>query len=126
MQSERRGREGSAGGEPGVENDVAAGPHGAGQGSHLHIFVNRRKFTESDGVTPQMTGGQIAALVGVPAENAVIVREGRPGGGDIAASETVTLHNGEHFLVTRKHVDGGATGLVDGVSNSRGGDRAVA
>ena len=39
---------------------------------HLHIFVNRRKFEEGDGVTPEMTGAQIAALVEVPADNAVI------------------------------------------------------
>ena len=39
---------------------------------YLHIFVNRRKFEEGDGVQPVMTGFQIAALVGVPPDNAVV------------------------------------------------------
>src|SRR3984893_9784423 len=39
---------------------------------HLGIFVNRRKFEEGDGVKPEMTGAQIAALVDVPADNAVV------------------------------------------------------
>ena len=38
----------------------------------LHIFVNRRKFEEGDGVRSEMTGWQIADLVNVPAENAII------------------------------------------------------
>ena len=33
---------------------------------HPYIFVNRRKFEEGDGVQPEMTGEQIAALIGVP------------------------------------------------------------
>ena len=75
-------------------------PHG-----HLHIFVNRRKFEEGDGVKPEMTGAQIAALVDVPAENAVIRRE--PGNEEIGVHEVVHVKNGEHFLVTRKVVEGG-------------------
>ena len=41
----------------------------------LHIFVNRKKFEEGDGVRAEMTGEQIAALVGVPADNAVVREE---------------------------------------------------
>ena len=29
---------------------------------HLHIFVNRRRFEEGDGVKPSMTGAEIAAI----------------------------------------------------------------
>lgn len=72
----------------------------------LHIFVNRRKFEEGDGVQPEMTGAQIAALVGVPADNAVI-REESPEKREIGVNETVRIKNGEHFLVTRKIVEGG-------------------
>ena len=72
----------------------------------LHIFVNRRKFEEGDGVRSEMTGAQIAALVGVPADNAV-VREESPEKREIGVSETVRIKNGEHFLVTRKIVEGG-------------------
>ena len=41
----------------------------------LHIFVNRRRFEEGDGVKHEMTGAQIAALVGVPADTAVVREE---------------------------------------------------
>jgi hypothetical protein len=72
----------------------------------LHIFVNRKKFEEGDGVRPEMTGEQIAALVGVPADNAV-VREESPEKREIGIAEKVHIKNGEHFLVTRKIVEGG-------------------
>lgn len=72
----------------------------------LHIFVNRRKFEAGDGVQPEMTGAQIAALVSVPADNAVI-KEESPQKRDIGINETVHIKNGEHFLVTRKIVEGG-------------------
>jgi len=71
----------------------------------LHIFVNRRKFERGDGVREEMTGTQIAALVNVPADNAVIKRE--PGNVPIDVNETVHIKDGEHFLVTRKIVEGG-------------------
>jgi hypothetical protein len=73
---------------------------------HLHIFVNRRKFEEGDGVRREMTGAQIAALVGVPADNAVI-REESPQKREIGVDEVVHIKNAEHFLVTRKIVEGG-------------------
>jgi Multiubiquitin len=73
---------------------------------HLHIFVNRRKFDKGDGVRPEMTGAQIAELVAVPADNA-IVREESPEKREIAVTERVHIKNGEHFLVTRKIVEGG-------------------
>jgi hypothetical protein len=72
----------------------------------LHIFVNRRKFDRGDGVKKEMTGAEIAALVGVPPENAVI-REEEPDKREIGVNETVHIKNGEHFLVTRKVVEGG-------------------
>ena len=72
----------------------------------LHIFVNRRKFEEGDGVMAEMTGAQIAALVGVPADNAV-VREESPEKREIGIDQRVHIKNGEHFLVTRKIVEGG-------------------
>lgn len=72
----------------------------------LHIFVNRRKFDRGDGVKKEMTGAEIAALVGVPPENAVI-REEEPNQREVGVNETVHIKNGEHFLVTRKVVEGG-------------------
>ena len=75
---------------------------------HLHIFVNRRKFEEGDGVASEMTGGQIAALLEVPTENAVIRRDSGPDKGEIGPTEIVAIKNGDHFLVTRKIVEAGS------------------
>ena len=73
----------------------------------LHIFVNRRKFEEGDGVRPQMTGAQIAALVGVPADNAVVRFDTGQDKREVGINEVVNIKNGDHFLVTRKVVEGG-------------------
>ena len=74
----------------------------------LHIFVNRRKFEEGDGVLPRMSGAQIATLVEVPADNAVIRRDSGPDKGqEIATVQVVDVKNGDHFLVTRKIVEAG-------------------
>lgn len=37
-----------------------------------HHPVNRRKFDETNGVKSEMTGAEIAALVNVPADNAIV------------------------------------------------------
>jgi hypothetical protein len=74
----------------------------------LHIFVNRRKFEQGDGVKPEMTGAEIAGLVNVPADNAVVRRDGGPQKGEeIGATQRIEIKNGDHFLVTRKVVEGG-------------------
>ena len=83
-----------------------SGEHVA-DGNHLHIFVNRRKFEEGDGVRPEMTGGQIAALVDVPADNAVVRLESGGEPREIPVTETVHIKDGMHFLVTRQVVEGG-------------------
>jgi hypothetical protein len=75
--------------------------------SRLHIFVNRRKFEEGDGVRERMTGAQIAALVEVPPENAVVRIDSGPDKREIGVNEVVDVKNGEQFLVTRKVVEGG-------------------
>ncbi|HEX9198163.1 MAG TPA: multiubiquitin domain-containing protein [Acidobacteriaceae bacterium] len=73
----------------------------------LHIFVNRRKFEEGDGVRPEMTGAEIAALVGVPKDNAVVRKDSGPDQNPIGVDERIEVKNGDHFLVTRKVVEGG-------------------
>jgi hypothetical protein len=73
----------------------------------LHIFVNRRKFDDPEKVKPVMTGAEIAGLVGVPANNAVVRLESGPDQREIAADATVELKNGMQFLVTRRTVEGG-------------------
>jgi hypothetical protein len=74
----------------------------------LHIFVNRRRFDEGDGVKARMTGGEIAALVQVPPAIAVVRWASGPHEGqEIPVGETVEIKNGQHFLVTRRVVEGG-------------------
>lgn len=79
----------------------------AGGSEGLHIFVNRRRFDEGDGVKPSMKGKEIAALVEVPADNAVIRFDSGPDKREIGVEESVDIKNGQHFLVTRKTVEGG-------------------
>jgi hypothetical protein len=73
----------------------------------LHIFVNRRKFDTGDGVRDEMTGAEIAALVEVPAENAVVRIDTGPDQREVGINERIRVKNGSHFLVTRKVVEGG-------------------
>ena len=90
-----------AGAEQGAGHDEDAAT------TRLHIFVNRRKFDESDGVQPTMTGRQIAALVEVPADIAVVRRETGADREEIGVDQRVQVKNGDHFLATRKTVEGG-------------------
>ena len=73
----------------------------------IHIFVNRRKFEEGDGVQHEMTGAQIAALIGVPADNAVVRLETRGEPLEIPIDKKTEIKDGFSFLVTRKTVEGG-------------------
>ncbi len=76
--------------------------------SNLHIFVNRRKFEAGDGVKPLMTRAEIAGLVEVPASNAVVRYDSGPNKGkEIETDAPIEIKNGEHFLVTRRVVEGG-------------------
>ena len=75
--------------------------------THLHIFVNRRKFEEGDGVRPIMTGAEIAALIKIQPDNAVVRLETDDGPDEIAIDQKVEIKGVLHFLVTRKTVEGG-------------------
>ena len=76
-------------------------------GKDLVIYVNRRKFDEGDGVKPRMTGGDIALLVDVPPGNAVVRLERRGEKREIDEKEKVEIKHDDHFLVTRRVVEGG-------------------
>jgi hypothetical protein len=74
---------------------------------NLSITINRRHFKESDGVKATMTGAELAALVEVPADNAAIRLENGPDPRTIEVNESVSIHNGNQFVITRKIVQGG-------------------
>jgi hypothetical protein len=103
--------QGAPGGDE-AEGSKAAKPPKGPPAEAIHIFVNRRKFGAADGVTEQMTGAQIAALAGVPAANAVVRRESGPAQGEVGVDELISLRQAEHFLVTRRTVEGGCGALV--------------
>lgn len=84
-----------------------SGTDKTGTPEHLHIFVNRQKFDDAR-IKPKMTGAEIAALVEVPVEKAVVRLERGKEQIEIAMTETVVIKNGLHFLVTRRVVEGGA------------------
>ncbi len=69
------------------------------------IFVNRRRL---DIATMSPTGAQIAALLGVPADNAVVERETGDGGLEmLAIDQPFDIAPGQSFLVTRQFIMGG-------------------
>ncbi|MBI3555745.1 MAG: hypothetical protein HY074_05745 [Deltaproteobacteria bacterium] len=74
----------------------------------LHIFVNRQRFDESQGVKPHMTVDEIARLVGLTAETAV-VRRSNDAVDDHSPplSGTLEVEDCDQFLVVRKAVKGG-------------------
>jgi hypothetical protein len=76
----------------------------------LVIFVNgKQKTSEQDGVTNPMTADAIAALVGLAGSSATVRREiGESGKAGDPLTGEVPVKNGDHFLVTRNSVQGGA------------------
>ena len=74
---------------------------------YLIIYVNRRKFDEGDGVKPRMTGGDIALLVDVPPGNAVVRLDRDGEKREVGEKEEVEIKHDDHFLVTRRVVEGG-------------------
>ena len=76
-------------------------------GNDLIIYVNRRKFDEGDGVKPRMTGGDVALLVDVPPGNAVVRLERDGEKREVGEKEEVEIKHDDHFLVTRRVVEGG-------------------
>jgi hypothetical protein len=73
------------------------------------IFVNgKKKTTEEDGVTNPMSVDAIAQLADLTGDTAVVRRrqgEGGPVGEPLTGN--VEIKNGDHFVVTRRTVEGG-------------------
>lgn len=78
----------------------------------LHIFVNRRKFEEGDGVRSEMTGGQIAAFVNVPAENAIVRVDSVPPRGEVGVVVETGSDQGEVDVVVVTDADHGEVDIV--------------
>lgn len=75
----------------------------------LFIFINRRRFGSEHGIAARMSGAAIAALMGVPAENAVVEIEQDDGAlNEIELDLYRNITTGMRFLVTRQFVMGGS------------------
>jgi hypothetical protein len=76
---------------------------------NLVIFVNGKKRTsEEDGVTNPMSVDAIARLAGLTGDTAVVRRrQGEDGPVGEPLTGEVEIKNGDHFVVTRKTVEGG-------------------
>ena len=89
--------------------------HGSA-GPDRTVFVNRRRF-----VLPVAapTGADIAALIGVPADNAVVERETAEGLVAVPIDAPLSIAEGHAFLVTRQFIMGGCYGFYgDGSTRS--------
>ena len=75
--------------------------------SALHITVNSRVFTETDGVKRVMRGYEIAELVYKQNPREIRVYEVSPQKREIGLDDPVEIQCGEVFDVVRKKVDGG-------------------
>lgn len=76
----------------------------------LTIFVNNQLFSEANGVQHEMTGMQIAALVGMTPDNTDIFLVEGSGQAQIAADQVVKIRNRQHFRVIKKCVIAGFEG----------------
>lgn len=92
---------------PANERNEPAGKEPNGPKENFHIFINRRKFEREEGISEQMTGRQVAELVGVPADVGVVRRGNSGNSPEVAMDDPMSIRVGEHFLVTRKVVEGG-------------------
>ena len=75
----------------------------------LVIFVNgKRKTSEADGVTNPMSVDAIARLAGLTGDTAVVRRrQGEDGPVGEPLTGEVEIKSGDHFVVTRRTVEGG-------------------
>lgn len=79
-----------------------------GMQDELHVFVNRRRFDAGKGLKAVATGADIAALAGVPRDNAKVEVEAGPDRmQEVGIDERIEIRPGMQFLVTREFVLGG-------------------
>lgn len=74
---------------------------------HLSILVNRKRFTESDGVKNRMTGRQIAALVSDQPECTEVFRVKGPETEPVPLDTQIPVEDCDEFRVIRNNVRGG-------------------
>ena len=89
--------------QPGSTNN--GNGNGGAVKDKLHIFINKIKFDENQGVKPSMLGGELSDLVSVPKENAKITR--KRDNKEFAVHDTVDIKMADHFEIIRNVVEAG-------------------
>jgi len=79
---------------------------------HLTIFVNRLKFDETQEVKKEMSVDEIARLVGMTSETAIVRRLHGPNDVSDPLEGELKIKNGDQFSVTRRQVKGGFSDRV--------------
>jgi hypothetical protein len=87
------------------KNENKNNGNGGKEQNKLHIFINKIKFDEGQGVKDPMTGGELADLVSVPRENAKITRQ--RGNKEFSIIDTIDIKMADHFEILRKVVPAG-------------------
>jgi hypothetical protein len=84
-------------------------PGNENKNEKLVIFVNgKKKTSEEDGVTNPMSVDALARLADLTGETAIVRRrQGEDGPVSEPLTGEVAVKNGEHFVVTRRKVEGG-------------------
>jgi hypothetical protein len=72
----------------------------------LHIFINKIKYDETEGVKKTMTGRELAALVPVDPKFAEITRI-HPKEEKIGIDQTITIEMADQFEIIRTNVQAG-------------------
>jgi hypothetical protein len=93
-----------------IENEKGCHPdhhHHKEKEKHLTIFVNRLSFDEHQGVKKEMSVDEIARLVGMTSETAIVRRLHGPDDVSDPLEGEQKIKKGDQFSVTRKQVKGG-------------------
>jgi len=74
----------------------------------LEITINRKRFSPADGVKKMMTPAELADLIDIPAQMAIVEREiSRGEYSAVPADMLIEIEDRMHFLITRHFVMGG-------------------
>src|SRR5205814_8057779 len=77
----------------------------------------RKKF--EDGITPRMTADAVARLIGLTADTSVVrIQTGEKAGPPLDGE--IDIKEGEHFIVTRKNVEGGFDDMQERIATELG------
>jgi hypothetical protein len=87
-------------------NPASKGNNGNSDHSKLHIFINKVKYDETDGVKESMTGRELAALIPVD-PNVIEITRLTPHEEKIGIDQVISIKMADHFEIIRTNVQAG-------------------